>query len=317
MDWERYAKQQQLKDYRNGFKQDYDHKLQLKYLEELKRQQDREEYLRLCSGKHYLNHLSIWSHISINLCILVSVTLTYEISENARREIKNEEDYKQKFVNFDAKTSKYQEKFSETVLKDQSQRRRHKEAITDQKPSYIDKLNEEQERYFQDKQGKLKSAYRFQKDRIDSKYRQLNQTSLNKTKMGEQSYEEFRRFKEDEERQKQEARARQSDYANALKYQVHIKENRNTINDEDVKNDTYLGKYKLHKNSSLPMIPGINSVTSFAGKGWQTNQARLRHHRLSHERLPSTLDMASPDLTRNKLLAYKNSIPDLKQSSKA
>lgn len=59
--------------------------------------------------------------------------------DNTAKEIQNEKEFKQKFIDFDKKQSKFNERFRKTVLKDYSRRNRNKEMITSEKPAYYDK----------------------------------------------------------------------------------------------------------------------------------------------------------------------------------
>lgn len=228
-----------MKEYREGLNQDYGNKQQMKHMEDVKAYESKNEYKRLCNGRYNRVYIDI---------------------ENAEREIKNEHDFKQKFIDYDSKQQKINKKFADTVLKDQSRRRRKKEAITDNQPSYVDKLAGETQKYLETKQQKLKSAYQFQKDRIMEKYKKLADLSSNKTKMGENSYKEFQKFKEAENSLKKDRKEKQSEYGKYLKGQMSIRDNQEGNRSQLVVNT------KLNRNSSLPMVPGINSSSPFITK---------------------------------------------------
>ena len=169
------------------------------------------------------------------------------------------------FKNKDQVQEMKNKKFAETVLTDYSRRRRHKEAITDNKPAYYDKLQNDFQSYLGDKESRIKDAWEFQKSRIDQKYREMNQVPTLKTKMGEESYQHFQKYQEEVAKSKSDMKDRQSTYAQMLKQQVNLKKDALKKPELDKMNTTYLGKYKLSRNASLPMIPGIHSTSSLTG----------------------------------------------------
>ena len=229
--------------------------------------------------------------------------------DNSAKELKNEQDFKQKFVDFDEKQSKVNEKFRNTVLKDYSRRNKHKEQITSEKPAYYDKLEGEYEHYMSDKADRMKSAWQFQKNRIEQKYKEVSGVPHEKTKMGRESFQQFQQYKEEQKRALESNRKRQNQYAELLKSQVNLKNTGKIIPQSDKPNHVYLGKYKLHKNSSLPMIPGIHSDSSLTGVGLlDTYNHKFKGTRVSQGNLEGR------NKTRNLLDSFKSGIPNNKHS---
>jgi hypothetical protein len=188
----------------------------------------------------------------------------YDIDNSAIEE-QNEADFKQKFIDINAKQSNYGQKFSDVVLTDYSRRMKHIDSITENKPAYYDRIENEQNHYLNDKANKQKSAYEFQKSSIDNKYRQMFDNTNSKTMMGEQSYQEYLKYKGEVQKQKEDKIRGQSAYANILKTQVKFHDDVKKDPNKHIQGQVYLGKYKLKNNSSMPMIPGISSVSALNG----------------------------------------------------
>jgi hypothetical protein len=185
--------------------------------------------------------------------------------DNSAIEEQNEANFKQKFIDINAKQSNFGKKFSDVVLTDYSRRKKQIDAITENKPAYYDRIENEQNHYLNDKANRLKSTWQFQKSSIDNKYRQMLDNTNNKTMMGEQSYQEFLKYQGEVQKQKDDNKRGQSEYANLLKTQVKFHNVVKQDPNKDIQGQVYLGKYKLKNNSSMPMIPGISSVSALNG----------------------------------------------------
>jgi hypothetical protein len=244
LDVEKYSKAQMLNEYRKDFAEDVNHKNKIKESEMIKAQRDKESYVQMCNGRCSKGY--------------------YNLANSAKEE-KNEEDFKQKFRDIDARQSQYNKKFSDTVLTDYSRRKRHNDAITQNKPAYYDIIENEQTHYLDDKANRQRSAWQFQKNSIDQKYRQMLEDTSNKTKNGEQSYQEYLKYQSELQKQKEENRARQGEYANVLKTQVKFNNIIKQDPNKEIQGQVFLGKYKVKNNSSMPMIPGISSVSALNG----------------------------------------------------
>lgn len=115
---------------------------------------------------------------------------------------------------------------------------------------------------------------------------------MNQTKRGEESYKEFQRFKEHEQRIKEEFKNHQSQYADFLRGQVRNKNDQTKFEEESHKpNHIYLGKYKLHRNSSLPMVPGINSSPLKKPDLNKTNGENFRKFKRNNMSLHSSMEI--------------------------
>lgn len=174
-------------------------------------------------------------------------------------------DFKQKFVDIDSKQAQYNQRFEQSVIPDQIERVKQKEAITQDKPSYIDRLSDDSSKYLSNRTEQMKNVYEFQKDRINQKYKQLATKASVVTKMGEMSEQELQKYRDQLAMEKMENRQRQTDYAQFLTTQVKSKK----WEDKSLENDDVNaspGKYKISRNSSVPMIPGISSVSNLAPK---------------------------------------------------
>ena len=114
------------------------------------------------------------------------------------------------------------------------------------------------------------------KDRVNEKYKELSNKAIIITKRGEMSEQELQRYREEILKEKMENKQRQSQYADFLTTQVKSKkwEDR-SIENEDM--NVSLGKYKLGRNSSVPMVPGISSVSTLAPK---INNSKFRKYSL-------------------------------------
>jgi len=235
--------------------------------------------------------------------------------ENAQREIKNEKDFKQKFIDFDQKQEARGRKFADTVMKSQALRNMHKETVMDHKPAYYDMIENEHTQYNQKKLSNQQSAWKFQKDQINQKYKQMSENSNNKTKMGTQSWAEHLKDKEYMDNEKSENKARQSDYYKFLKSQINMKENKNQLNQADLAQNVFLGAYKVKKNG-VPMVPGISSVSPMVGKPFK-EESTMKRHRMSYEQLPNTLDLVGTYKSRNGMKGANTSMPEVKQQSKS
>ena len=158
----------------------------------------------------------------------------------------------------------------------------------------------------------MQSTWKFQKDKIDQKYRDLYNNSQRQTKKGEESYKELQKFHNEQKRQKEENKIRQGEYAHLLKTQVDIKNNGNKPHESDKPNHVYLGKYKLHRNSSLPMIPGIHSDSSLTGvRDLDTYNMKIKGPRGSIDLLKGA------NKAKNLLDSYKSTAPSLKHTNSA
>jgi hypothetical protein len=188
----------------------------------------------------------------------------YDIDNSAIEE-QNEANFKQKFIDINAKQSNFGQKFSDVVLTDYSRRKKQIDAITENKPAYYDRIENEQNHYLNDKANRLKSTWQFQKSSIDNKYRQMLDNTNSKTMMGEQSYQEYLKYQGEVQKQKEDNKRGQSEYANLLKTQVKFHNGVKQDPNKDIQGQVYLGKYKLKNNSSMPMIPGISSVSALNG----------------------------------------------------
>lgn len=244
LDVEKYSKAQILDEYRKEFAEDVNHKNKIKESEMIKAQRDKESYVQMCNGNYDDNYFNL---------------------DNSAKEEKNEADFKQKFRDIDAKQSQYNKKFSDTVLTDYSRRRRHNDAITQNKPAYYDIIENQQTHYKEDKAKWQKSAYEFQKNSIDQKYRQMLENTYNKTKNGEQSYQEYLKYQTELQKQKEENRTRQGEYANVLKTQLKLNNVIKQDPNKQLPGQVFLGNYKVKNTSSMPMIPGISSVSALNG----------------------------------------------------
>mmetsp|Transcript_2034 Transcript_2034/g.1833 ORF Transcript_2034/g.1833 Transcript_2034/m.1833 type:complete len:388 (+) Transcript_2034:53-1216(+) len=281
LDVENFTRKQIIDDYRKDFVEDYNHKQEIKKTEHMKGQRAKEDYVRMCQ-------------------------------DNSAKEIQNEQKFKQKFIDINKKQNHINKKFQETVLKDYSSRNCEKESITASKPAYYDKLEGEYNKYMNDKEIKMKSTWKFQKDRIHEKYKKLSKNPQSKTEMGLQSYGEYKKFESEQKKEKEENKERQSIYAGLLKNQVDIKKTGKVGLEVDKPNHVYLGKYKLNKNSSLPMIPGIHSDSSLTGIGPVDSyniKFKGKGNRASYETLEGM------NKTRNLLNSYKTTIPNSKFNS--
>ena len=145
------------------------------------------------------------------------------------------------------------------------ERVKQKDAITQDKPSYIDRLSDDSSKYLSNRTEQMKNVYEFQKDRINEKYKQLSTKASTVTKMGEMSEQELEKFRNQVFMEKLENKQRQSDYAQFLTTQVKSKKwEDKSLENEDM--NASLGKYKLSRNSSVPMIPGISNASSLLPK---------------------------------------------------
>lgn len=192
--------------------------------------------------------------------------------ENAMREIKNENDFKQKFIDFDNDQKQRHQKYEKTVMVDRSNRARNQEAITEQKPSYIDKLAEDSSKYLQNKHKQIMSAYEFQKDRINEKYRGMQKAQI-VTQMGEMSAQELQKYKDHLKQMKEETKRKQTDYGSFLKTQIMQKDRQERSLDARNTTEGLPGNRTLARNSSVPMVPGICSISQFLPK---VNNAKHR-----------------------------------------
>lgn len=191
-------------------------------------------------------------------------------------------------------------------MKEESERNHQRDAIMDHKPAYYDMIEAEQNQYYLNKQHKLKSAWRFQKDRIDEKYKQISMEAVNKTKRGEESWKEYLKYKDYLNQEKAENKYKQSNYYQFLKSQVDMKENKNQANNASP--NVFLGAYKVKNSSKMPMVPGINNSSNLIDKNYKANA--FRHHRLSYDQLPNTMDLVGAYKTRNSLQNYKTLAPN-------
>ena len=207
----------------------------------MKTSEGKNEYISMCNGKE------------TNLMAL----------DNASREIQNEMNYKQKFIDIDNKQSQINQRFEKNVLTEEIDRVKHKETIMKDKPSYIDKLTDTSTQYLSNRKDQLKSVYEFQKDRINEKYKELSTKASTITKMGEMSEQELQKYRDEQLMAKMDNKQRQSSYADFLTTQVKSKKWDDKSNENQDMNMS-IGKYKVSRNSSVPMVPGISSVTKIS-----------------------------------------------------
>mmetsp|Transcript_12264 Transcript_12264/g.12300 ORF Transcript_12264/g.12300 Transcript_12264/m.12300 type:complete len:344 (-) Transcript_12264:22-1053(-) len=254
---------------------------QIQMTEKIKGERDRQEYIRMCN-------------------------------ENSAKEIQNEKNFKQKFIDFDQKQTQINNKFQQTVLKDYSRRNKHKDAITNNKPAYYDRIEGEYYNYLTDKSNRMRSAWQFQKDKIEQKYNEVSRIPEMKTKMGDSSYKKFQEYQEEQKKMRLDNKNMQTQYAGLLKTQVDIKKDSKKVSEADKPNNIFIGKYKLHRNSSLPMIPGIHSNSSLTGVGdLDSFTNKFKGSRVPQEALEENRR------TRNLLNSYKTSIPNAKLGKSA
>mmetsp|Transcript_10760 Transcript_10760/g.12093 ORF Transcript_10760/g.12093 Transcript_10760/m.12093 type:complete len:250 (-) Transcript_10760:16-765(-) len=183
-------------------------------------------------------------------------------------------------------------------------------------------------KYFADRQQQIKSAFEFQKERINERYREISEKSTNVTKKGEMSALEFYKMKEDEWQQRRDSKVRKSQYADILKSQMGTKERRDLRDALDETDNISMGRYKLCRNSSVPMVPGISSKSTLIPKNLQNaNPDHFRrrsknmldelnaksNYQLQHDGLPSSEELNGINKTRNRntFEIFRSSVPNL------
>lgn len=57
LDLEDFSKKKALDEYREGFKEDYNYKQQMKFTEKMKEQRDKEEYIKMCDGRKFFDKI--------------------------------------------------------------------------------------------------------------------------------------------------------------------------------------------------------------------------------------------------------------------
>jgi len=57
LDLEDFSKKKALDEYREGFKEDYNYKQQMKFTEKMKEQRDKEEYIKMCVGRKFFDKI--------------------------------------------------------------------------------------------------------------------------------------------------------------------------------------------------------------------------------------------------------------------
>lgn len=219
--------------------------------------------------------------------------------------------------------------YKDTVLADKSRRRRRDEAITNQKPAYYDRIAENELKYLEEKERQMHEINHQQRSIINKKYSTISQMAANKTKQGELSAKEFRDYQDLIERQKEKSKLTQLEYKKALDSQIQQK-SKPEFELPNSKNQ------RLTRNSSMPMIPGINSHSYLSTNGdaekyLDDHRVKVKKyleiedkhdfHRSSFEHLPTTLSMKIANNTRNRnqLEKFRTSAPNLhsiKPSSK-